>query len=82
MMQRGGNSLGLAVLEVPFFTGQEPLNPQHLFPDSTQLAAHASATGLGPLPSQFPRDTEITTATTMYREMGMTYWLGQAETFT
>ena len=24
----------------------------------------------------------ITTATTMYREMGMTYWLGQAETFT
>jgi hypothetical protein len=26
--------------------------------------------------------TEITTATTMYREMGMTYWLGQAETFT
>ena len=24
----------------------------------------------------------IMTATTMYREMGMTYWLGQAETFT
>ena len=52
MMQRGGNALGLAVLEVPFFTGQEPLNPQRFFPDSTQLAAHAPATGPGPRESR------------------------------
>jgi hypothetical protein len=26
--------------------------------------------------------TEITTATTLYRELSMTYWLGPAETFT
>ena len=36
--------------------------------------------GSGPrLRNRAPAQEHLTTATTMYREMSMTYWLGQAE---
>jgi hypothetical protein len=53
--------------------------------DMRPLVAHCDL-GLGKLYQRTGQGDQarehITTATTMYREMGMRYWLGQAETFT